>query len=107
MDEQDQSEPEVKKPSATELQEKIQQLKDRKQNYQDLKEQLAESSDKQVSPTDSDARSMRVRDGVTEVCYNVQAVVDAKHKLIVAHEVTNDVSDKGQLARMAISAKEV
>ena len=107
LDEQDQSEPQVKKPSATELQEKIQQLKDRKQDYQNLKEQLAESSDKQISLTDPDARSMPVRDGVTEVCYNVQAVVDAKHKLIVAHEVTNDVSDKGQLARMAISAKEV
>lgn len=50
---------------------------------------------------------MPVRDGVTEVCYNVQTVVDATHKLIVAHEVTNDVSDKGELAEMAVLAKEV
>lgn len=34
----------------------------------------------------------------TEVCYNVQTAVDAKHKLIVEHEVTNAVTDREQLA---------
>lgn len=42
----------------------------------------------------------------TEVCYNVQAAVDAKHKLIVEHEVTQDVTDKNQLCAMALKAKE-
>lgn len=37
----------------------------------------------------------------------VQTVVDAKHKLIVAHEVTNSVTDQNQLSRMAVKAKEV
>ncbi len=32
------------------------------------------------------------------VAYNVQVAVDAKHHLIVAHEVTNARSDKAQLA---------
>ncbi len=41
-----------------------------------------------------------------EVCYNVQTAVDAKHKLIVEHEVTNDVTDKNQLSAMSIKAKE-
>ncbi len=38
--------------------------------------------------------------------YNVQTAVDAKHHLIVAHEVTNSVTDRGQLAAMAKAAKE-
>ena len=40
------------------------------------------------------------------VGYNVQTVVDAKHHLIVAHEVTNVGSDRGQLSRMALAARE-
>ena len=39
------------------------------------------------------------------VGYNVQTVVDTKHHLIVEHEVTNIGSDRGQLTRMALSAK--
>ena len=37
--------------------------------------------------------------------YNVQAVVDDKHKLNVASEVVNDSSDVGQLHAMAKAAK--
>ena len=55
------------------------------------------TQDKQISLTDPDARSMIARDtGI--VGYNVQTAVDAKHHLIVAHEVTNVGSDRGQLA---------
>jgi hypothetical protein len=36
----------------------------------------------------------------------VQAAVDAKHHMIVAHEVTNSVTDQGQLPAMAKATKE-
>lgn len=44
--------------------------------------------------------------GSVVVGYKVQTAVDAKHHLIVAHEVTNSVTDRGQLATMAKAAKE-
>ena len=105
LDEADQAEPEVVKLSATELQEKISKLKERKAHYEGLAAKLKESSEQQISTTDPDSRLMKCGPA-TEVCYNVQAAVDAKHKLIVEHEVTQDVTDKNQLSAMAVRAKE-
>ena len=39
------------------------------------------------------------------VGYNAQLAVDAKHKLIAADEVTNQVNDSQQLADVALEAK--
>jgi transposase len=70
----------------------------------DLKE--LENGDKgQVSTTDPDARLMSKGDQ-TIAGYNVQSVVDDKHKLIVASEVVNR-SDAGHLHQMAKAAKEI
>ena len=54
---------------------------------------------------------MRLEDKIVKlkkemVGYNVQTAVDAKHHLIVAHEVTNVGHDRIQLANMAMQAKE-
>jgi transposase len=65
-----------------------------------------EANDKrQLSLTDPDARLLSKGDQ-TIAGYNVQSVVDDKHKLIVASEVVNS-SDAGHLHAMAKAAKQV
>ena len=44
--------------------------------------------------------------GTGIVGYNVQTAVDAKHHMIVAHEVTNVGHDRDQLANMAQLARD-
>ncbi|HTO63580.1 MAG TPA: IS1182 family transposase [Bradyrhizobium sp.] len=67
---------------------------------------LEESGETQLSKTDPDARLL-VKSGQGIAGYNVQTVVDDKHKLIVASEVVNDSSDVGQLHAMAKAAKDL
>jgi transposase len=88
------------------LQERIAQFRERKQHYEQVQQTLLASGESQISLTDPDSRLMPVAMGV-EVCYNVEVVVDSKHKLIVTHQVTTDVTDQDQLAPMAKQAKMV
>lgn len=89
------------------LHEKIDRLRKRMRELEDLKGELAQRDDPQISTTDPDARSM-TSDGKTTgvVGYNVQAAVETKHHFIVAHEVTNVGNDRGELANMAGKARE-
>jgi transposase len=105
MDTADRAEPEVAKLKKERLQEKIVALKQQMQKLQQFDVELRASPDQQLSLTDPDARSMKSRDG-SIVGYNVQAAVDAKHHLIVAHEVVNDGVDRDQLAPMSERARE-
>jgi len=64
--------------------------------------------DQQISLTDPDARSMATSGrGSGVVGYNVQAAVDTKHHLIVAHDVINVGNDRAQLADISTKAKAV
>ena len=54
-----------------------------------------------------EARLMRTAQGSAKVAYNVQTAIDAKHKLVVHHEVTNHSNDERSLLPMALGAKQV
>ena len=92
-------------PSAAALREKIAGLEQRRAGYEAVGQALAASGATAISLTDPDSRPM-LSGGRIEVCYNVQAAVDAKHKLIVAEEVTNAAGDRDQLQPMATAAQE-
>lgn len=92
--------------TVTTLHEKLTALRARRTTYRELVAELTASGDTQISQTDPDSRSMRVGTGVA-VCYNVQTAVDAKHKLIVAHDVVNAPTDQAQLSPMAMAAQAI
>ena len=89
--------------SQSELAAKIAALQERQDWHKELLGEL-DAEQKQVSVTDADTRKMPTAHG-TVVGYNAQMAVDAKHKLIAADDVTNEVTDLHQLADVALAAK--
>jgi len=89
------------------LKEKLVKLESEMQRLAAMEKLMLASPDQQISLTDPDSRSMATSGrGSGVVGYNVQVAVDTKHHLIVAHAVTNDGSDRAQLANIACQAKE-
>lgn len=104
LDTADRQEPEVAQLRTVRLQDKIAALKKQMQALKEIEVQLKDAPDGQISLTDPDSRSMKTR-GTGMVGYNVQTAVDAKHHIIVEHEVTNVGSDRDQLSFMAEQAR--
>ena len=108
LDNNDALEAQVHKPTAKEIQEKIDALKQRKGRFGKLLDELEESGETQISFTDPDSRSMPLgQNHGTQVGYNVQISVDDKHYIVIDHDVTNQATDFNQLERMATRAKEI
>src|SRR2546429_1684282 len=92
----------------TRLKEKLEKLESEMQRLAAIEKLMLASPDQQISLTDPDSRSMATSGrGSGVVGYNVQVAVDTKHHLIITHKVTNDGSDRAQLANIASQAKEV
>jgi transposase len=106
LERQDEAEAGTEGPSADGLREKIAVLQQRQARYEALRQELAASGETALSLTDPDSRPM-MSGGRIEVCYNVQTAVDAKHKLIVAEDVTNAAGDRDQLSPMATAAQDI
>src|SRR5437899_9084782 len=90
------------------LKDKLAKLASEMERLKAIERAMLASPDQQISLTDPDSRSMATsgRGGLV-LGYNVQVAVDTEHHLIVTHEVTNTGSDRSQLAKMALQAKQV
>jgi len=77
----------------------------RKEGYKKLQQELEETGESQISTSDPQSRQMIIRGNITEVAYNVQSTVDAKHCIPIDYEVTNQNDNKamGAMVRRAKS----
>ena len=84
----------------------IQKQEQHKEKYHELEKQLKETGEAQVSTSDPDSRQMIIRNRITEVAYNVQTTVDAKHNLPIDYKVTNH-NDSKAMGNMLQRAKTI
>jgi len=88
------------------IESEIEKHEKRKQGYQKIQEQLEITGESQVSTSDPESRQMIVRNNITEVAYNVQTTVDAKHNIPVDYKVTNH-NDSKAMGNMLQRAKSI
>jgi transposase len=106
LDTADRQEAEVADLRTPRLKERLSALRDRLRALQAMERLVETAPDRQIALTDPDARAMATNGkGTGLVGYNVQAAVDTKHHLVVAHEVTNIGHDRTQLANIAGQAQ--
>lgn len=107
LDTADRTQPVEFEAKTARLKGKIETLRQQMRTLDKVRDQLQEHPDGQFSMSDADARSMATSGrGSGIVGYNVQVAVEAKHHLVVAHEVTNRGHDRDALASMAQAARE-
>src|SRR3982074_3320910 len=104
MDEADREEPKAAS-AQVDVAAAIEALKAQKERLQGQAQELAARGLKQWVVTEREAKLMRTPHGHA-VAYNAQTAGDAKHKLIVAFELTNEGNDYRQLYPMRGPAKE-
>ena len=107
LDRNDREEAGFLTPSVEEINKRIEELTSRKSKYEQMQALIKETGVKEISTTDPDARQMAVNNKGLDICYNVQAVVDDKHKLVVHCEATNNPADQQQLSHMSKKVKEI
>jgi transposase len=89
-----------------EVHQKLDILKQRKQKYEQLSKELNESEATQISTTDEESRSLKIKDNIAEISYNIQAATDSKHSMIVEFDTINE-NDQNQLSSMTAKAMHI
>jgi transposase len=86
-----------------EIQKKVNKHQQQRKKYEHMQKTLEESAETQISTSDPDSRQMITRNNITEVAYNVQSTVDAKHNIPIDFKVTNQNDSKamGTMVRRA------
>lgn len=79
------------------LESKLSEAQARLDKYKGYRTTMEEKGLTQLSITDTDSRLMKNKNGM-DVSYNVQTAVDSNTHLIMGFNVTNNVTDHGQLA---------
>jgi transposase len=97
----------IEETGSDKMKDAIKKLQKHREDLINLQASLKESGQGQISSTDPDCKKMRTGNQGIDMCYNVQIAVDSKHKLILAHDVTNDTNDLNQLIPMAEQSKEI
>lgn len=105
LDEADRHEP-GRAAAGTDVSAALEALKAQRRTIRQQAQEMAEQGIKQKVAAEPEAKIMRTANQGFKVAYNAQTAVDAKHKLIVAFELTNEGNDAGQLYPMAARAKE-
>ena len=85
---------------------KIDKHKQQKKKYETMKGILDTTDAVQISTSDPDSRLLITRNNITEVAYNVQTTVDAKHNIPIDFKVTN-VNDSKAMGNMVRRTKTV
>lgn len=85
------------------IDDKINKHRENKAKYESFKTQLDQTGEVQISTSDPESRQMITRNNITEVAYNIQATVDAKHNIPIDFKVTNQNDSKamGGMVRRA------
>ena len=92
-------------PSLVQMQEKLRDTETLKAKVKDILAKLDTEERKSVNSTDPECTNYRSKQG-SHAGYNVQAVVDDKHGLIVSSDVVNENNDLHQLAGQIEKANE-
>ena len=109
LEENDTAEANEARLSTEAIHEILNRLNEKKDTLQNWLKQIEANNGNEISTVDPDAHIMHQGgDGRNlDACYNVQAVVDGKHKLIIDFEVSTCPDDTGALPKMTDSAKEI
>ena len=79
---------------------KLALIKNRKVFYSEIMNKMEEENLSELCITDPDSKIMKNHSNI-EPCYNIQTVVDSKHKLVVDTDVSSHANDIGLLKPMS------